>query len=82
MSGHRFYRTNSVEDPGHEVTVEELAVEFMGTQDYAEWVEHGGRLARWVMTWLTHAHGGTDEDFGAITDRVVAEVLERRRAQA
>ena len=41
-----FYRTNHVDDPGHQVTFDELVVEFMESPEHHEWAALGGMLGR------------------------------------
>lgn len=76
-----FYATNSVDDLGHAVDLDQLVAEFTASPEHAEWDELGGRLGRWVMAWLSVAHGQTDDplSFGNVAEAIVERVLEARR---
>lgn len=77
-----FYKTNSVDDLGHVVDLDQLVAEFTASAEHAEWAELGGRLSRWVMGWLSQAHGQTDDplSFGNVAEAIVERVLTERRA--
>lgn len=76
-----FYRTNSVDDPGHEVTEELLVNGFLSSAQRNTWEQGGGRLARYVMDYLMVSHGqpASSVNYAALVDRIVDGILERLR---
>lgn len=76
----KFFKTNSIDDPGFDKTPDEVATEFWAADDYGkkwasgEWV---GRLDRLTIEFMTVTYGGWDSDAGEL-DEVLDTVFRQR----
>jgi hypothetical protein len=80
-----FYKSNRIDDPGHDVPYGDLLEEFMDPPVFADWKEHHGiRLARVVMQWIAEEHGSLGDvphdTYVDLIDQLVEDVLERGRS--
>jgi hypothetical protein len=58
-----FYKTNSLDDPGFDLTVTEVAQRFWASDEGKRWLAEGGELlARCALRWLTTELGGWGMD--------------------
>lgn len=64
----RFYRSNSLNDPGHEVSLDEIVSGFRKSVFAQDWRDHGGRLSRFILNYLTSRLGGWDEEEESFID--------------
>lgn len=77
----KFYRTNTVDDPGFDKTPTEIASEFWAHDNYGkkwasgEWV---GRLDRLTIEFMTVTYGGWDPDKPDELDEVLDTVFKAR----
>lgn len=58
----RFFETNDANDPGFELSVDEVVTRFWQSDEAEEWKTVGGRLDRTSSGWINRKLGACDRD--------------------